>query len=158
MELEEFARVVTYTLNPNTQPTPTTISAVRSYNTIRVQAAKKHTQGLPACIVQPLRKASSIQVIPTVPQYAKCIISKQFIKRGCTLIINNGELLFTVRDFYQQSLRTLFLIFHFDDEIHKAYNEWTQRYIQTDIQSFTQYNQSSHIKKLFVVFQQLCYT
>jgi len=158
MELEEFARVVTYKLNPNTQPTPTTISAVRSYNPIRVQAAKKHTQGLPACIVQPLRKASSIQVIPTVPQYAKCIISKQFIKRGCTLIINNGELLFTVRDFYQQSLRTLFLIFHFDDEIHKAYNEWTQRYIQTDIQSFTQYNQSSHIKKLFVVFQQLCYT
>jgi len=156
MELEEFSRVVAYTLNPRTQPTPATISAVRAYNTLRVQTAKKQSEGLPNMLVHPLRKASSVRVIPSVPPYAKCVVTKQYIKDGYTLIINGGEHLFTVGNFYRQTLRHLFLIFHFDDEIHKAYGEWVKRCITTDIDAFTAYNHSSHIKKLFVLFQQLC--
>ena len=156
MELEEFSRVVIYTLNPMTQPTPATISAVRTYNTLRVQAAKKQSTGLPDMLVHPMRKACSVRVIPSVPPYAKCVVTKQYIKDGCTLIINDGEHLFTVGNFYRKTLRYLFLIFHFDDEIHKAFNEWAKRCITSDIDAFSEYNHSSHIKKLFVLFQQVC--
>ena len=155
MDLPNFAQVVAYTIDPNVQPVPATISAVRTYNQMRVAAAKNASKGIPNDVVQPLRRAHACDVIHSVPKHAKCLITKQYISNGITLLLQPNDTLMTIGANYRQTLRNLFLIFHFDDEIRRAYHEWSKKCKGSSIQEFTAYNSSSHVKKLYVLFQGL---
>lgn len=152
MELQHFSQVVTYTIDPNVQPLPATISAVRSYNQLRVTAAKKASKNIPNDVIQLLRRAHAIDIIHSVPKHAKCLITKQYINNGITLLLHPNEYLMTVGSSHRQTLRNLFLIFHFDDEIRKAYYDWMKRCNCNSVEEFATYNSSSHIKKLYVLF------
>ena len=156
MDLANFAQVVAYTIDPNVQPVPATISAVRTYNQLRVTAAKKASKHMPKDVIQPLRQAHAVDIIHAVPKHAKCLITKQYINNGITLLLHPEESLITVGANHRQTIRNLFLIFHFDDEIRRAYHDWIKRCKGADIQDFLSYNSSSHVKKLYVLFQGLC--
>jgi len=158
MDLADFSQVVAYTIDPSVQPMPTTISSVRQYNQMRVAAARAASNGIPEDVIQPLRRANSIDVVHNVPKHAKCQITKQYIKHGITLHLQPNDSLITVAPNYRERLRNLFLIFHFDDEIRSAFNDWVKRCGTSDIQPFLEYNSSSYVKKLYVVFQGLCNT
>jgi len=80
----------------------------------------------------------------------------QYINNGITLLLHPTETLITVGANHRQTIRNLFLIFHFDDEIRRAYHDWIKRCKGADIQDFLSYNSSSHVKKLYVLFQGLC--
>lgn len=155
MDIDDFAHVVTYTLTPDRAPTPTIIAAVRAYNQRRVEIAKHLQSKLSDDIVSLLRKADAVDVIDSVPKHAKCAVSKQYIQNGITLLLKPGDRLVTVSNTFREPLRRLFLVFHFDDEIRKAYHNWAGRAVRPAIDDFVRYNQSSHIKQLFVVFQQV---
>jgi hypothetical protein len=152
MELPNFAQVVTYTIDPNVQPLPATISAVRNYNQLRVTAAKKASKNIPNEVIQLLRQAHAVDIIHAVPKHAKCIITKQYINNGITLLLHPKECLLTVGSHHRETLRNLFIIFHFDDEIRKAYHDWMKRCNSSSMEDFITYNSSSHIKKLYVLF------
>ena len=156
MELSNFAQVVAYTIDPMVQPVPATISAVRNYNQLRVTAARNASKHIPSDVIDPIRHAHAIDIIHAVPKHAKCLVTKQYINNGITLLLHPSEKLITVGANHRQTLRNLFLIFHFDDEIRKAYHDWMKRCKSTDMQEFLTYNSSSHIKKLYVLFQGLC--
>ena len=158
MELCNFSQVVGYTIDPNVQPLPATISAVRSYNQLRVTAAKKASKHIPGEMIQLLRQAHAIDIIHNVPKHAKCLITKQYINNGITLLIYPEGRLVTVGSSHRQTLRNLFLIFHFDDEIRKAYRDWMKRCNCNAMEDFIEYNSSSYIKKLYVLFLGLVQT
>jgi hypothetical protein len=158
MDLEEFACIVSYTLTPDCAPTPAIVSAVRHYNQLRVAVARQLSEKLPADLVTTLRRASQVDVIANVPKHAKCAVTKQFIQTGVTLYVTPGETLITVASAYREPLRTLFQVFHFDDEIRAAYHAWASRSVKPAVEDFVRYNQSSCVKQLFVVFEQLCGT
>lgn len=155
MDLPNFAQVVAYTIDPNVQPLPATISAVRTYNQTRVAAAKNASKNIPDDVVQALRRAHACDVIHSVPKHAKCIITKQYICNGITLLLQPDNVLMTIGANYRQTLRNLFFIFHFDDEIRRAFHDWSKKCKGTSIDEFAAYNSSSHIKKLYVLFQGL---
>ena len=151
---------------PRSWPTPSTHRSSRcrrrsvpcASTTRCVAAARAASNGIPEDVIQPLRRANSIDVVHNVPKHAKCQITKQYIKHGITLHLQPNDSLITVAPNYRERLRNLFLIFHFDDEIRSAFNDWVKRCGTSDIQPFLEYNSSSYVKKLYVVFQGLCNT
>lgn len=176
MNLDSFVTVVKWSVQTKAThsfftPGQDVINAVRSYNTIRVEKAKKLSAGLKPILIQELRNCRTIKQLNACPLNAECAISKNVLDEssGRLLVLDfkDGTKIKSVHQRFISQINKFYNIVHFDDEIFKAFREWyntkfTSFYtITTDnIESlavqFCEYNDGSKINLLYVKFNTIC--
>ena len=176
MNLDSFVTVVKWSVQTKAThsfftPGQDVINAVRSYNTIRVEKAKKLSHGLKPELIGELRNCRKIQQLNACPLNAECAISKNVLDEssGRLLVLHfkGGTNIKSVHQRFISQINKFYNIVHFDDEIFKAFREWyetkstslatiTTENIENLAAQFCEYNDGSKINLLYVKFNTIC--
>ena len=134
MNIPDFNFVVKYQIQSRSMnhfftPSNNIINAVKEYNIIRVDAAKRIASKLVSePLINALRKGNKIIQFDTTPPNCKCCISKTNVNasNGITLIIyvENIPSIFCVHQRFLLEINKYYNIVHFDNEIYKLFKEW----------------------------------
>lgn len=172
MKVEHFSMVVKYqiqsrALNHFFTPNSNVIENVKLYNTLRAKNAHQKANQLDCEIFSnALRSGKRVVQFNTVPNNATCVITKQPIREGKTLVIYNEEVqIFCVQQRFLPIIYEYYTIVHFDEEIFKCFKRWVSSVYKTDItkdnidgitNNFLTYNNASKINFLYVKFNKIC--
>jgi len=176
MELEKFKLIVKYTLHskiiaePSFTPCTDTISAMRTYNTVRARNAKQISDNFPdKTFATLLRKNVRVEQYNTCPDNAVCCISNDKLcsTNGRTLVLKSNPtvVMYSLHQRFLEKVYKYYIIVNFDGEIYKMFREWYMN-IYTDIDNvkncgesiseFFSYNNSSKVNSLYIKFCSNC--
>jgi hypothetical protein len=174
MNLDSFVTVVKWSVQTKYSfftPAQEVINAVRTYNTIRVEKAKKLGVGLNPELITQLRNCRLIKQLNACPVNAECVISKNVLDElsGRLLVLHfkGGTNIKSVHQRFISQINKFYNIVHFDDEIFKAFGEWYKtkstsfdtintENIENLATQFCEYNDGSKINLLYVKFNTIC--
>tara|TARA_E500000331_G_C16921031_1_gene567783 strand:+ start:80 stop:619 length:540 start_codon:yes stop_codon:yes gene_type:complete len=153
-------------------PSSEIISAVRLYNSTRVNSAKKLNETLTnAEFIQAIRTCNKLIQINTSAANTKCFISKIQLSEstGITLLFHNEDnvKIYTIHRRFIDNVNKFYNIMHFDDEIYKTFKKWwstksttmntiTSDNIEQIISDFLKYNDASNVNLLYMKFVTNC--
>ena len=153
-------------------PSSEIISAVRLYNSIRVNSAKKINETLTNTeFIQAIRRCNKLIQINTSAANTKCFISKSLLSEstGITLLFHheNNIKIYTIHRRFIDNVNKFYNIMHFDDEIYKTFKKWwgkksttmdtiNSENVEEIISDFLNYNDASNVNLLYMKFVTNC--
>lgn len=177
MDINSFKIVIRFLIQTKASKifyTPSTeiISAVRLYNSTRVNSAKKITQTITNPeFIKAIRTCNKLIQINTSALNTKCFLSKIQLTEGVgiTLILHQEDdvKIYNVHRRFIGNINKFYNIMHFDDEIYKMFKNWwkkksttmntiTAENIEQITNNFLEYNDSSNVNLLYMKFITNC--
>lgn len=177
MNIELFKTVVHFLIHTKVTkifytPSSDVISAVRLYNSTRVNCAKKISEIVSNPeFIKTIRICNKLIQINTVAANTTCFISNAALAEstGITLICHkeNDIQIYNVHRRFIENINKFYNIMHFDDEIYKTFKKWwnkksttmntiTTENIEQITKDFLNYNNSSNVNLLYIKFITNC--
>ena len=173
MNVQEFTEVLRYKIQSHAlkhffTPNNRVIECVKLYNIVRASAARNNANIITnKTFITALRDGNHVVQLNVIPPKTTCCISNQSLESGKTLLIHQSQSisLFCVNRRFLKDIHEYYTIVHFDEEIHKYFEDWVSQVYKCKItkesinemsETFLQYNNGSKVNYLYVKFNTIC--